>query len=179
MGDALLLFNISRPQRLIELSNVTQMASRTLAGNTHSAARMCAQLAIMDVSDLGALRERRAKAIVLEGPANLYRMWDSSSDNLTRHWWFSENLFNLASSQSAAVNQSTRDWLRDRLAVSFNFGNCNRISKLKSALEPLFLLSRPGACRCPILANYSQCRWHKLRRSRPGFLGQIRRHFSG
>src|SRR5664279_4165425 len=36
MGDALLLFNISRPQRLTELSNVTQMASRTLAGNSRS-----------------------------------------------------------------------------------------------------------------------------------------------
>jgi hypothetical protein len=34
MGVALLLFNISRPQRLTELSNVTQMASRTLAGNS-------------------------------------------------------------------------------------------------------------------------------------------------
>src|SRR5271165_6875705 len=34
MGDALLLFNISRPQRLTELSNMTQMASRTLAGNS-------------------------------------------------------------------------------------------------------------------------------------------------
>jgi hypothetical protein len=30
----LLLFNISRPRRLIELSNVTQMASRTLAENS-------------------------------------------------------------------------------------------------------------------------------------------------
>src|SRR5664280_311770 len=38
MGDALLLFNISRPQRLTEFSNVTQMASRTLAGNSQSAA---------------------------------------------------------------------------------------------------------------------------------------------
>ena len=37
MGDALLLFNISRPQRLTELSNVTQMASRTLAENSQSA----------------------------------------------------------------------------------------------------------------------------------------------
>src|SRR5271157_2106948 len=38
MGDALLLFNISRPQRLTELSNMTQMASRTLAGNSRAAA---------------------------------------------------------------------------------------------------------------------------------------------
>jgi len=34
VGDALLLFNISRPQRLIELSNETQMPSRTLAENS-------------------------------------------------------------------------------------------------------------------------------------------------
>jgi hypothetical protein len=34
MGDALLLFNISRPRPLIELSNVAQMASRTLAENS-------------------------------------------------------------------------------------------------------------------------------------------------
>ena len=32
----LLLFNISRPQRLIELSNVTQIVSRTLAENSQS-----------------------------------------------------------------------------------------------------------------------------------------------
>jgi uncharacterized protein with ParB-like and HNH nuclease domain len=36
MGVALLLFNLSRPRRLIELSNLTQTASRTLAENTRS-----------------------------------------------------------------------------------------------------------------------------------------------
>src|ERR1039458_785152 len=35
MGDAILMSNISRPHRLIELSNVAQMASRTLAENSH------------------------------------------------------------------------------------------------------------------------------------------------
>jgi hypothetical protein len=34
MGVVLLLFNLSRPRRLIELSNVTQTASRTLAENS-------------------------------------------------------------------------------------------------------------------------------------------------
>src|ERR1017187_2340829 len=36
MGDLILLSNLSRPLRLIELSNATQMASRTLAENTPS-----------------------------------------------------------------------------------------------------------------------------------------------
>jgi hypothetical protein len=34
MGVVLFRFNIRRPRRLIELSNVTQMASRTLAENS-------------------------------------------------------------------------------------------------------------------------------------------------
>jgi hypothetical protein len=34
MGVALLLFNLSRPRRLIELSKLTQTASRTVAENT-------------------------------------------------------------------------------------------------------------------------------------------------
>jgi hypothetical protein len=34
MGNALLLFNLSRPRRLIELNNLTQTASRNLAENT-------------------------------------------------------------------------------------------------------------------------------------------------
>jgi hypothetical protein len=36
MGNVLLRFNFSRPRRLIELSSATQMASRTLAENSHS-----------------------------------------------------------------------------------------------------------------------------------------------
>uniref|UniRef100_E6QLL7 Uncharacterized protein n=1 Tax=mine drainage metagenome TaxID=410659 RepID=E6QLL7_9ZZZZ len=34
ISDVPLLFNISRPQRLIELSNLTHKASRTLAENS-------------------------------------------------------------------------------------------------------------------------------------------------
>jgi hypothetical protein len=34
MGDVILLANISRPHRLLELSNAPQMASRTLAENS-------------------------------------------------------------------------------------------------------------------------------------------------
>jgi hypothetical protein len=92
-----------------------------------TAARMCAQLIVMKVDADGSLRERRAKAVILEGPTTLFRLWDSGKDNRTRHWWFSEHLLNLAEAQR---EQSPRDWLRDRLAVSFNFSKCDRISEL-------------------------------------------------
>lgn len=95
-----------------------------------TAAKMCAQLMLMDVEMMNCLRERRAKAVVLDGPVTLYRVWDSKSDNRTRHWWFSEHLLNVAVRESKVAKQSPRDWLRDRLAVSLNFGQCDKISKL-------------------------------------------------
>ena len=63
----LLLFNIRRPRRLIELSNVTQMASRTLAENSRCFAstwtlrkdevvyELCERLNTMGIEPLGAL----------------------------------------------------------------------------------------------------------------------------
>src|ERR1035438_8152608 len=46
MGDLILLSNLSRPLRLIELSNATQMASRTLAENTR---RKCVSRELRDL----------------------------------------------------------------------------------------------------------------------------------
>ncbi|MFZ0705176.1 MAG: hypothetical protein WAM71_06200 [Candidatus Korobacteraceae bacterium] len=95
-----------------------------------TAAQMCSQLLLREVEAQNSLRERRAKAVVLEGSLNLYRVWDSTMDNRTRHWWFSEHLLNYAVRESKATGQSTHDWLRDRLAVSLNFGKCDRLSNL-------------------------------------------------
>ena len=52
----------------LKLHASVQQLPPAVRANLDSAARLCAQLAVMDVSGLGALRERRAKAIVLEGP---------------------------------------------------------------------------------------------------------------
>src|ERR1035441_8587868 len=64
MGDALLLFNISRPQRLTELSNVTQMASRTLAGNSRSFSPRAAMLPPARLTP----QPRAAMRFLLPGP---------------------------------------------------------------------------------------------------------------
>jgi hypothetical protein len=98
-----------------------------------TAARMCAQLFMADLTALEALRERRAKVVVLESPITIYRIWDSSKDNRIKHWWFSEHLLRLAKSQSVTEKMSVRDWLRDRLAVSLNFGACDQLSQLALA----------------------------------------------
>jgi len=117
----------------INIRSSTEKLPPAIRLRLETAARMCTQLLIMDLDGLGALRERRAKAVIVEGPQTLYRIWDSDMDNRTRHWWFSEHLLKLATVQSAVAKQSVRDWLRDRLAVSLNFGKCDRISKLPLA----------------------------------------------
>jgi hypothetical protein len=122
-----------------------------------TAARMCTQLLFMDSSTLGALRERRAKAVVAEGPITLYRMWDSQKGNRTGHWWFGEHLLNLAAAQSAAAGQSVRDWLRDRLAVSLDFSACDCISKLtltgRAALPAIEAWGLPMPQYSPVTRN--------------------------
>jgi len=74
------------------------------------------------------LRERRAKAIVLEGPDILYRLWSTKQGNLIRPWWFSKELLALA--EAGRDRKQTIAWLRDRLAVSFDFGECDRMAQL-------------------------------------------------
>ena len=78
------------------------------------------------------LRERRAKAIVLEGPDILYRLWSTKQGNLIRPWWFSKELLVLA--EAGRDRQQTIAWLRDRLAVSFDFGECDRMAQLNLGL---------------------------------------------
>src|ERR1019366_5811578 len=52
MGDVFLLSNLSRPHRLIELSNTTQMASRTLAENSRLKQRIVRILVHEIVADV-------------------------------------------------------------------------------------------------------------------------------
>lgn len=95
-----------------------------------TAAQICAQLLLMHVDAQNSLRERRAKAGILEGSLTLYRIWDSKKGNRTGNWWFSEHLLNVAVRESKAAKTSAREWLRDRLAIPEDFGQCDQISKL-------------------------------------------------
>src|ERR1035441_4227032 len=71
MGVALLLFNISRPQRLTELSNVTQMASRTLAGNSR-------RIELVKQTPPPAFNEKESAILVTlyEQPGSNYNAYD-------------------------------------------------------------------------------------------------------
>jgi hypothetical protein len=98
-------------------------------------ARLRARLMTMEVKDLECLVEGGANARLLDAKGSIYRVWDSSARNQTRHWWFSEALKNQAIQESKLKGISPGDWIRDALAVSIDFGKCNRLSRI--SLEEL------------------------------------------
>lgn len=117
-----------RPQ--LKLHNSVANLPPAIRSQLETAARMCSQLAVMHVEGLRALEERHAEAMVLDRPLTIYRLWDADDDNRLRNWWFSGHLLHEAQRSSAAVNLTPQEWLRDALAISLNFGKCNRLSSL-------------------------------------------------
>jgi hypothetical protein len=95
-----------------------------------SAAALCARLMLLDVRDLDCLVEKGAKAKLLTGRGSIYRVWDATAQNQTRHWWFSEALKLRAIKESKLRNITPGDWIRDALAISLDFGKCDRISRI-------------------------------------------------
>ncbi len=95
------------------------------------AARMTAQLLRLELEKANSLRERRAKVEVIEGPITLYRAWSNRHGNRVRSWWFSPHLLEAALGDAGHDRAKTLAWLRDRLAVSFDFGDCDRLAQLQ------------------------------------------------
>jgi hypothetical protein len=93
--------------------------------------RMCAQLLTMHVEGRNALRERRAKAVVLEGPETIYRMW-SQKDSTSRigPWWFTEGVLQLALKEAKGDRTAALGWLRDRMAVSLDWSDCDKVAQI-------------------------------------------------
>ena len=101
----------------------------------NTAARMCAQLLRMELVSKDSLRERRAKAVVIEGPATLYRLWSNNDRNRVGSWWFTSHLLREALVQCNNDRLKAAEWLRDRLAISLDFGLCDRVAALNLGIS--------------------------------------------
>jgi hypothetical protein len=115
-------------------TNLSQ-APAAVRQQLNTATRMCAQLLTMDVASKDSLRERRAKAVVIEGPATLYRLWSSKDRNRVGPWWFTAHLLQEALAQSKNEKGKAAEWLRDRLAISLDFGSCDRVAALNLGMS--------------------------------------------
>jgi hypothetical protein len=93
--------------------------------------RMCAQLLTMHVEGRTALRERRAKAVVLEGPDTIYRMWSKKApQSRIGPWWFTDGLLKQALKESKNDRTAAMGWLRDRMAVSLDWSDCDKVAQI-------------------------------------------------
>jgi hypothetical protein len=141
----------------LKLHCSTEVLTPADRSRLETAAQICAQLLVKDLIAFDALREQRAKAVVLERPTVIYRVWDAKSDNRTRHWWFSEHLLNLARTQSSLCRQTARDWLRDHLAISLDFGACDHLSKIEltgnAAFPAIEAMGLPKPQRSRVIRN--------------------------
>lgn len=95
------------------------------------AARMTAQLVTMHVEGGSSLRERRAKAVVLEGPMKMFRLWNSDRPfSKNGSWWFTKGLLDMAMDAGRGNRKTTLDFLRNALAVPLDWSKCDRIAQL-------------------------------------------------
>ncbi|MBL8227743.1 MAG: hypothetical protein JNL98_04675 [Bryobacterales bacterium] len=116
------------PRTLTVVSNETRGAISEMA-------RMHASLLLNQLADLDAVRERRAKVLLLEGPITLYRLWNSAKPwSMNGPWWFSQGLLDM--SLAAGPNRADRlHWLRDKLAVSMDWSTCDRVCMLQLSIN--------------------------------------------
>jgi hypothetical protein len=84
----------------------------------------------MHVEGLNALRERRAKAAVLEGAQTIYRLWSQKKNNKVGPWWFAHGVLQQALKESKGKRPDALDWLRDRLAISLDWSDCDRVAQI-------------------------------------------------
>lgn len=140
-------------------------------------ARMCAQLLRMDVESKHSLRERRAKAVVLEGPVTLYRLWSNQDQNRTRPWWFSPNLLSQALGETGNDRAQAIAWLRDRLAISLDFGACDRLAALNLGMNSA--LPAIAAWGLPMPQYTASALQSKSPPSRPDYFAKRSQVFQG
>lgn len=126
--EFLQLCGITRPfPRDIAAVPVGQRAS--LAEN----AKLRANLLTLELQQLNALRQAKASAIELKAPhyRHLYRLWNSKvKSSELRFFWFTEDLLRESHRQAGNRKNDRLEWLRQQMAVAYNWSLCDRIAKL-------------------------------------------------
>jgi hypothetical protein len=95
--------------------------------NFEAVMRFQAHLAADALRDAASLQLASARVFVLQGPATLYRLWDSASPGARAGvWWFDEDTLHRARVEAAVVKAPLLAWLRQALAVCYNFSRLDR-----------------------------------------------------
>jgi hypothetical protein len=96
-------------------------------------AKLRANLLMLELQQLAALRQTKARALELKAPEyrHLYRLWNSKvKTSELRFFWFTEDLLRESLRQAGGKKSDRLEWLRHQMAVSYNWSLCDRIAKL-------------------------------------------------
>ena len=111
-----------------DVSMLTQQQSKALS----ECAQVRANLLGLELQSLGTLKHAGARAIELEGPLHLYRLWDSKRpESEFKFFWFTEGLLRQSYKEAGPKKGERLAWLRGKLAVAYNWSGCDRIARLK------------------------------------------------
>jgi hypothetical protein len=93
--------------------------------------RLQAWLGAQKISDAKSLAPGSVRARLLAGPTTLYRIADSRwTQSPPGIWWFSEKVAQRCRDEAGADPQKRLAWLRNVLAVCFNWSQFDRIERL-------------------------------------------------
>ena len=97
-------------------------------------ARVRANLLMLELQQLEALRQTKASAIELSAPKyrHLYRLWNSQvPGNDLRFFWFTEDLLRESFRQAGNKVKDRLEWLRRQMAVAYNWNLCDKVTQLR------------------------------------------------
>jgi len=93
--------------------------------------RVQAWLAVAELRKANSLEPETVRAKLLEGETTLYRVADSSrAGKPPGIWWFSEKVAQRCRDAAGPDPQKRLEWLRNVLAVCFNWSRFDRIERL-------------------------------------------------
>jgi hypothetical protein len=89
-----------------------------------------AWLAAQHISDARSLEPNSIRANLLTGPFTLYRVANSTSKAPPGIWWFTEKVAARCRDEAGPKPQDRLDWLRNVLAVCYNWSAFDKIERL-------------------------------------------------
>jgi hypothetical protein len=92
--------------------------------------KLQAWLAAMRIEDARSLDPRTTRAKLISGPLTLYRISQSGAVTPPGIWWFTEKVAQRCRDEAGPDPQKRLDWLREVLAVCFNWSRFDRIERL-------------------------------------------------
>jgi hypothetical protein len=117
-----------RPPYPANASSLTPAQQERLLQNAH----LRANLLSLELDGLQALKTAKATTVEITGPSPIYRLCNSQvTGSEFRFFWFTEDLLMRSMHEGGTSKKMRLQWLREHLAVSYNWSRCDRLARMR------------------------------------------------